>query len=155
MVVVIVVWAILYNPATFWVTTYSTWSNISAHAMNGVFAAFEIVFTNIGPMHWSHLPFLILLLALYLSVAYITAATEHFYVYNFLDPSKEHARVAGYVFGIAVAEIVIWLLVRYIIVLREWIVRRARGRKEAAPTDQEIVDPASPAKESKRISEDV
>ena len=55
------------------------WSNISQHALNTVFALFDILFTHAGPHPWTHLPFLIIILALYLAVAYITHATEGFY----------------------------------------------------------------------------
>lgn len=49
------------------------------HALNSVFAAFEIFCTHAGPTPWLHAPFLIILLAGYLGVAYITHATQGFY----------------------------------------------------------------------------
>jgi hypothetical protein len=47
--------------------------------MNSGFALFEVLFTRAGPMPWTHIPFLILLLGGYLGVAYITYATQGFY----------------------------------------------------------------------------
>lgn len=57
----------------------SGWSNISQHALNTGFALFEILFTHSGPSPWRHLIPLILILAGYLGVAYITHATQGYY----------------------------------------------------------------------------
>lgn len=108
--VTIVFWALLASSETF-ASVFSSWSNISMHALNTVFAFFEILFTNIQPPPWLHLPFCIILLGCYLGVAYITHATEGFYVYSFLDPSKQHALLAGYIVGIAVAECIIFAII--------------------------------------------
>lgn len=135
-------------------TTYSSWTNISEHALNTVFALFEILCTNGGilcgkttlrGMPWIHLPFLIVMLGGYVGVAYITAATQHFYgesfssrhvlrvkltrltrppVYSFLDPHEQGAFLAAYIVGIAVAEIVIFVLVRYLCILRFRLTKR-------------------------------
>ena len=67
-------------------TTFSTWSNISEHALNSVIAFFEVVVPRTAPLPWIHIVPLVILLALYLSLAYITHATQDFYVYGFLDP---------------------------------------------------------------------
>ena len=56
----------------------------SLHALNSVFALFEILFTHAGPTPWTHIVFIIVLLASYLGVAYITRATQGFYS-EFLD----------------------------------------------------------------------
>lgn len=55
------------------------WSNISQHAMNTAFALFEIFLTHAGPSPWTHIPFLVIILACYLGVAYITHKTQGFY----------------------------------------------------------------------------
>ena len=49
------------------------------HALNSVLALFEIICTHAGPAPWIHIPFLIILAACYLAVAYITHATQGFY----------------------------------------------------------------------------
>ena len=51
---------------------------------------------------------------MYLGVAYITYATQGFYVYTFLDPSKEHAKLAAYILGILAAAIVIFVIVNLV-----------------------------------------
>jgi hypothetical protein len=43
-------------------------------------------------------------------------------VYDFLDPHKEHGKLAAYIVGIAVAECIIFALVYGIIVLREKLI---------------------------------
>jgi len=120
--VTVVYWILLSSSATF-STQFSSWSNISQHALNTVFALFEIVLTHAAPSPWSHLIFLVIFLGCYLGVAYITHATEGFYTYAFLNPQKEHGLLAGYIIGIAVGECIVFALVRGICCLREWITR--------------------------------
>lgn len=55
------------------------WTNISQHILNTPFALFEIICTDVPPLHWVHLPITIFILGLYLGVAYITHATQGFY----------------------------------------------------------------------------
>jgi hypothetical protein len=43
-------------------------------------------------------------------------------VYDFLDPQKEHGKLAAYIVGIAVAECIIFALIYGIIVLREKLI---------------------------------
>ena len=84
-----VFWSLLASPDTL-STKYAAWTNISEHALNTAFAGIEILLSNLAPAFprrtsegiawpWIHLPFLIILLACYLAVAYITSATQHFY----------------------------------------------------------------------------
>ncbi|KZP07712.1 hypothetical protein FIBSPDRAFT_762494, partial [Athelia psychrophila] len=84
-IVTVVFWALLSSPATF-ATTFSGWSNISQHAMNTLFALFEILLTNVRPAPWAHVVFLEVFLVCYLGVAYITKATDGFYSACFLLP---------------------------------------------------------------------
>lgn len=121
--VTIVYWAVLSSSSTF-ATAYSTWSNISVHAMNTPFALFEILCTNTPPAPWITLPGGILILALYLGVAYITKASQGFYVYNFLNPQTQHAVLAAWIIGIALAYCVIFSLVRGIVIVRVWVFAR-------------------------------
>lgn len=77
-------WAFLANGA--FASRFWTWSNVSEHALNSVFAFMESFLPMSDPHPWIHLPLLILILACYLGVAYITHADQGFYVYHFLDP---------------------------------------------------------------------
>ncbi|KAI0373345.1 hypothetical protein BV20DRAFT_938448 [Pilatotrama ljubarskyi] len=136
-VVTVVFWALLSGPSTF-ATRFDTWINISQHAMNSLYALFEITLTNGRPSPWLHLPLCVLLLACYLGVAYITHATQGFYTYSFLDPQREHAKLAGYIVGIAVAECLAFLFARGLAVLRMRLARRrAWERTEAESIEQE------------------
>ncbi|KAI0187138.1 hypothetical protein F4808DRAFT_94887, partial [Astrocystis sublimbata] len=102
--VLIVFWAILASSdPTVLSTPYSAWSNISQHILNAVFAFTEIILPRTAPVPWDHLPLHLLLLALYLSLAYLTHATKGFYTYAFLNVESQGAFIAAYVFGIAVA----------------------------------------------------
>ncbi|MCJ1270816.1 hypothetical protein MMC22_010713 [Lobaria immixta] len=108
--VTVVFWSILYSGAWFPVV-FNAWSNISQHALNSALALFEILLPCTDPPPVLHLPFLIVILALYLALAYITVATQGFYTYSFLDPGRGKGRVVGYVFGILVAICVVYGLV--------------------------------------------
>lgn len=128
--VTIVYWTLLADKKTF-ATRYTTWTNISRHALNTVFALFEIALTQAGPPPWLHLPLCFLILVAYLGVAYITRATQGFYVYNFLDPQKEHGKLAVYIVGIAVAECIIFAIVYGLCVLRQKLVSKFGGKTRA------------------------
>ncbi|OTA68584.1 hypothetical protein K449DRAFT_386876 [Hypoxylon sp. EC38] len=128
--VTIVYWGILYSYGSSWFpTTYGGWSNVSQHALNSFFALFEILIPRTAPQPWIHVLWLIVLLALYLALAYVTRATKGFYTYSFLDPGKTGSLVAGYVFGIAAATIVIFGIVRGVIWVRCWVTEEKMGRR--------------------------
>ncbi|KAI0350093.1 hypothetical protein OH77DRAFT_1102369 [Trametes cingulata] len=135
LVVTVIFWALLSGPSTF-ATRFDTWINISQHAMNSLYALFEVTLTNVRPSPWLHLPLCVFMLACYLCVAYITHATQGFYTYSFLDPQKEHAKLAGYIIGVGVAECVAFLFARGLAILRIRIARR-RAWQRTASLDQE------------------
>jgi mannitol-specific phosphotransferase system IIBC component len=78
---------------------------------------------------WIHILWLIIILALYLGVAYITVATEHFYVYSFLNDTEKggRGRVAAYIFGILAATIVVFVIIHFVILLRKWVTETKLG----------------------------
>ncbi|ORX95699.1 hypothetical protein BCR34DRAFT_607871 [Clohesyomyces aquaticus] len=119
-IVTIVYWGLLYSGR--FPSAFTTWSNISQHALNSVYALFEIIVPRTAPLPFLHIIVIVIILALYLSLAYLTHATEHYWVYNFLDnETHSHGVVAGYIIGILIAAIIIFLIVRYLIVLRVWL----------------------------------
>ncbi|KAI3318530.1 hypothetical protein HD806DRAFT_511925 [Xylariaceae sp. AK1471] len=124
--VTIVFWALLSSPRTL-ATQYSTWSNISQHALNSVYALVEVLLPRTNPSPWIHLPFLILILALYLALAYLTHATKGFYTYDFLDPEIQGKLVAAYVFGIAIGICIIFVVVWGLTWLRRWVTEEKLG----------------------------
>ncbi|KAF7348781.1 hypothetical protein MVEN_01397700 [Mycena venus] len=119
-VVTVVYWALLalLASAETFDTTESSWENISIHAMNSAFTLFEFL-TNAPRVPWLTLPFHILILAGYIGVAYITQATQGLYTYSFLDPTKQHAFLAAYIIGIGVGDVVVFVLARGVVVLRQ------------------------------------
>ncbi|KXN84668.1 hypothetical protein AN958_12046 [Leucoagaricus sp. SymC.cos] len=127
-VVTIVYWALLASSDSF-SSPYLAWSNISQHILNSVFVLFELVFTDLPTLPWIYLPATIVLLGLYLGVAYITSSTQGFYAYTFLDPKKQGALLAGYIIGIAVGQAILFIIVHYAILLRIRLV----GSKHRAP----------------------
>ena len=92
--------------------------------LNSAFALFETIIPRTDPPPLFHLLFLILILALYLALAYITHATQGFYTYDFLDTSKGSGRVAGYAFGILAGICVVFGLVWCLIRLRKWVTEK-------------------------------
>ncbi|TQV96469.1 hypothetical protein V2A60_003133 [Cordyceps javanica] len=123
--VTIVFWAVLYAGPWF-PDTYSAWGNVSQHALNSVFALFELALPRTAPPPWIHAFWLIMILLGYLGVAYITVADQGWYTYNFLDHDKVGGRgyVAAYIFGIAAGILVIFVVVWALIHLRVWITER-------------------------------
>jgi hypothetical protein len=94
---------------------------------------------------WLDIVPIIVLLALYLGLAYLTHATDGYYVYDFLDLDKHSSGiVAAYIVGILVAAIIIFLIVRYLILLRVWVTEkklRKMGKfshRESAAMAEEI-----------------
>ncbi|KAH9890691.1 hypothetical protein C8Q73DRAFT_135673 [Cubamyces lactineus] len=141
-VVTVIFWALLSGPSTFG-TTFDGWTNISEHAMNSLYALIEILLTNVGPSPWLHLPLCIIMLACYLGVAYITHATQGLYTYSFLDPHKEHAKLAGYIVGVGVAECLAFLLARALTLIRARLALRLGSRSRTRSSDadsQQTID---------------
>lgn len=125
--VTIVYWGILYSGPWF-PLRFNAWSNISEHAMNSAFALFEITMTRVNPAPWIHLLWLIILLICYLGLAYLTHYTKGVYVYSFLDPSHGKGKVIGYCFGIAIAIVVIFSIVKGLAFLRKWLTEKKFGK---------------------------
>ncbi|KAG5992852.1 hypothetical protein E4U54_003538, partial [Claviceps lovelessii] len=121
LLVTIVYWAILYKGVWF-AYEFDAWHNLSQHAFNSAFALFEIVFTRAEEPPWVHMLWLVVLLLGYLGVAYLTAATQGWYTYSFLDRRVGGTgHVARYVLGIAIGGVFVFALVRSLIWLRRWV----------------------------------
>lgn len=155
LLVTIVYWTLLYSS---WFTTdFAAWTNISQHAMNSGFALFEIFIPRTEPQPVAYLLVLIVILALYLALAYVTKATKGFYTYSFLDPSiQKNGLVAGYVFGILIAILVIFSIVQGLIWARKWLTETKLGlngkfapesprARSSLRDEQEMNDMGSPA----------
>jgi uncharacterized membrane protein len=123
----VVYWALIFDG---FLDRFELWSNVSEHALNSVFSLFELIFARTEPLPWIHVLWLVIILALYLAVAFITHASAHWWVYTFLDDSRKggQGRVAGYIIGILVACIIVFIIVRYLILLRQWVVEKKLGK---------------------------
>lgn len=141
-----VFWAILYD-GHWSPVPFIAWSNTSKHALNTVFAFLEIIFPRTAPPPPLHLLVLIVLLALYLGLAYLTKASEGFYPYTFLDTSKgSQSKVAAYAFGILAAIIVIFGVIWLVVWARKWLTEgklgmegKLAGRRRTKDSEQEDV----------------
>ncbi|KAF9003026.1 hypothetical protein BDQ17DRAFT_513668 [Cyathus striatus] len=122
-VVTVVYWGLIAGSDSF-ASPYTSWANVSQHLLNTVFALFEIGLTNIPPLPWVDLPLTLVMLGGYLGVAYITHLTQGFYAYSFLDPKEQGKLLIAYFVGIAVGQAIVFVAVRYAIVLRSRIVRK-------------------------------
>ncbi|KAK5992472.1 hypothetical protein PT974_05879 [Cladobotryum mycophilum] len=125
----IVYWGVIYGGG-WYPHAFSAWSNISQHGLNSAFALFEILIPRTNPPPFVHIPWLILILAGYLSVAYITKATQGFYTYSFLDYKAAHGRgyVAAYIIGIAAGIVIVFLIVRCLVWVRRWFTEKKLGK---------------------------
>jgi hypothetical protein len=126
-VVTIVYWGVLFSGEWF-TEVFSGWSNVSQHALNSVFALFELLLTRADTPQLVHMLWLIVVLALYLALAYVTKASKDFYPYDFLDPTRQRGLVAAYVFGIAVGCLIVFWVVWGIIWLRKYVTETRLGK---------------------------
>lgn len=117
----IVYWIILKDGA--YDTTRSTWQNLSVHALNLVFVYLDILFLGREAMRpWSHLLFVIFLIACYVGVAYITYAEQHFYTYDFLNQGEYGTGiVSAFVVVLGIATVVSFLVGQFVIFVREYV----------------------------------
>jgi len=79
--VTVIFWGSLWDgwrPAT----TFYKRHSVSIHGFDSLFAGFEIWLTRTTPPPFLHLPFLCIILSLYLGVAYITNPAQGFWVYE-------------------------------------------------------------------------
>jgi len=120
-VVTLVYWTLLADNS--FDTRFDAWSNISLHALNSVFVLADIILSRCTPS-WSNIPVLIFLCGAYIGLAYITRATQGFYTYDFLDPSKKGKKVAAYVFGILIITIIFLAIVKGVCWVRDRVLSK-------------------------------
>ncbi|KAJ5519960.1 hypothetical protein N7463_000413 [Penicillium fimorum] len=118
--VTVVFWAVVFTPP-WYKKTFTGWQNISQHGLNSVYALMEIIIPVTAPHPFIAIPFLLVILLLYLCVAYITHETEGWYPYFFLDAGSHGQKsklVVGYYFGILAAVLVFFVISWALIQLR-------------------------------------
>lgn len=117
-IVTAVFWGVLAGNALF--DQFAVWSNISEHALNSAFALFEVVVPRSDPNPWIHAVVVVVILALYLALSFVSFAVNHEYVYPFLDIQKKgSAFVAIAIVLILAASLVVFAVVHGIMLLRK------------------------------------
>ncbi|KAF8253046.1 hypothetical protein K440DRAFT_535035 [Wilcoxina mikolae CBS 423.85] len=140
LLVTIVYWAILAPDEQPFLSPYFAWSNVSFHALNSVFAGFEILCTCTERPAWIHLAVLVGILALYLGLAYVTYATQGFYTYGFLNPGNGKGRLVGYVFGIFLGACIIFVVVWLVVWGRESLAGKVGLKPKVARKKKPVED---------------
>ena len=97
----IVFWGMMYGSP--WPTNrFAQWINISVHGLNSLFAICEILLSAVRPPpFFSHLLVVLVILSMYLGLAYFSKATGDFYPYAWMDPQFGWEGIVGHVFGYA------------------------------------------------------
>ncbi|PSR87410.1 hypothetical protein BD289DRAFT_354713, partial [Coniella lustricola] len=126
-IVTAVYWGVIF-PGTWYTHEFDAFSNLSQHASNSFFALFEIIIPRTPAPLWIHAWWLVFVLALYLSLAFVTYYTKGFYPYTFLDiQTQGSAKVAIYIICIAIAAVILFSIVKGAIHLRLWLTERKAG----------------------------
>ncbi|TKX23437.1 hypothetical protein C1H76_4505 [Elsinoe australis] len=121
-----VFWGLLANGALY--SPFSTWNNISEHALNSFFAFFEVFVPRTEATHWIHIVPMVILLALYLGLTYLSHSLNGFYVYPFLNVEKNGSGItAAFIIGILVVAIIIFAIVHFVIKFRRWLTETKLG----------------------------
>ncbi|OAG02248.1 uncharacterized protein CC84DRAFT_1049418, partial [Paraphaeosphaeria sporulosa] len=100
---------------------FEQWINISVHGLNSVFAIVEIVLPATDPQPWNHLSVVLLVLSVYLGLAYLTRGTQEFYVYEWMNPAHGWRSIVLHVVGYAAGMIALFVLARYMVVARNLV----------------------------------
>lgn len=115
----VVYWALIFSSLS---GSYGAWRQTTQHALNSAFGLFEILVPRTAPPPIVYVAALIVVLGAYLGLAYLTHATEGFYVYSFLDISaKGSGTVAAYCVGIFVGCLILFAIVWGLLWLRMWV----------------------------------
>ncbi|KAJ2157490.1 hypothetical protein GGF46_004462 [Coemansia sp. RSA 552] len=110
--VMLVFWIALYNPDNY-TTTAHRWITISVHAANVMCILLELM---AGAMkfspHWTHPLVLVVIIGLYLALAYMNRAINGWFTYDFLDYDKHTGPIIlGIVLGIGSGMVIAYYIV--------------------------------------------
>lgn len=114
---------------------FEQWINISVHGLNSVFAIAEIVLPATEPQPWSHLSVVLLVLSVYLGLAYLTRETQGFYVYEWMNPAHGWRGIVLHVVGYAAGMVALFVLARYMVVVRNVVAKRVWGEEREIGED--------------------
>ena len=153
----VVFWATMYAGPWSALGRFEQWINTSVHGLNSLFAIIEIIFPATEPPPWSHLSILLLVLSLYLGLAYLTRWTGGFYVYEWMDPAHGNASIIVHILCYSVGIISIFALVRGAILLRIYVTnklihsQRNVNRANMIKLDDTPSEVVVPSKEMPRV----
>lgn len=121
-IVTAVYWSLISTPPhkKALATVVSRWSNTSFHCLNAVFACFEVMFSAVLPQRWTHSLVILLILGLYIAMAYIIRLTAKFYVYEFMDVKMMGAVTGAYIAGIGAMGMITFFVVQGVVWVKQW-----------------------------------
>lgn len=125
--VTLVYWITMYVPGVSLPTTFMQWGMISVHGLNSLFAIVEIILPSTSPFPVLHLAGLMVILSLYLALAYLSKVTIGIYVYLWLDPRSGWRQILAHVAGYGGCMIVIFICVQGCIIGRNYAIKRHSG----------------------------
>ncbi|CAK4027461.1 Hypothetical predicted protein [Lecanosticta acicola] len=133
----IVFWAMMYGSP--WPTSkFAQWINISVHGLNSLFTIFEVVFSAARPPAFlGHLLVVMLVLSMYLGLAYLSKATADFYPYAWMDPQFGWQGIVAHVFGYAGGMIGIYSVVWGVKWITSRIAEGPRTNSDSALTEDD------------------
>ncbi|KAF1923737.1 uncharacterized protein M421DRAFT_104194 [Didymella exigua CBS 183.55] len=109
---------------------FEQWMNPSVHGLNSMFAVVEILLSATEAPPVLHLSVILLIMSVYLGLAYLTRYTQGLYVYEWLKPAHGIASIILHVLGYAAGRIAIFFLASGAIRLRNILARRLSEGKE-------------------------
>ncbi|KAF2099645.1 hypothetical protein NA57DRAFT_75148 [Rhizodiscina lignyota] len=119
-------WIAIYRPP--FIDTQDAWQTMTYHVLNSMFTFLEIILARTDPLPWTHVIWMLLILAMYLSLGYLIFATQHFLVYSF--PNSEatwDGSIAKWIFIVATATVAIFVTVNMVIWTRRWVTETLLG----------------------------
>jgi len=130
-IVPIVYWTMLNVGGS--MTALGTWQNVSVHAVDGVFAIFELIFNRhfLQPIHSVVVA---AVMVLYMLLTFVVRKTEGYWVYPFLNWDQGPI-CAAYYLGIAIGLFIIFFV---LLILHKYRNRWLANRCAAVNADQQL-----------------
>lgn len=127
--VTLVYWISMYVHGDGFPTTFTRWGMISVHGINSFFALFEMIVPVTSAPPLVHLACLMIIMTLYLGIAYLSKLTTGIYVYLWLDPQHGWPQIIGHIAGYGALLIIIFVVMVGIIRGRMAVTDRWFGGK--------------------------
>lgn len=122
--VTLIYWITMYVHGLGFPTTFMRWGMISVHGINSFFAIVEIILPSTPTAPPLHLAYLLVILSLYLGLAYLSKVTIGIYVYLWLDPQFGWQQILAHVAAYGGAMVIIFICVQGCIIGRNYALKR-------------------------------